>query len=137
MTRYRIREAAGLMGVSDDTVRRWIDAGRLTAANDDAGRLTVDGAELAALAEQVAAEGAYAQAGGAVKESARNRFTGLVTRVERDGVMALVEIQAGPHRVSSLISRASADELGLEPGVRAVASIKSTNVVVEIPASHH
>ncbi|MHA3703924.1 TOBE domain-containing protein [Jatrophihabitans sp. YIM 134969] len=134
MPRYRIREAAGLLGVSDDTVRRWIDAGRLTAANDGGGRLTVDGAALAALAEQVAAEGAFAPTSGAVAESARNRFTGLVTRVVRDGVMALVEIQAGPHRISSLISRESADDLGLEPGVRAVASIKSTNVVVEIPA---
>ena len=130
---YRIREAAGLLGVSDDTVRRWVDAGRLGAGQDDAGRLTVDGAALAALAEQVAADGAFVPASGAVAESARNRFTGLVTRVVRDGVMALVEIQAGPHRVSSLISRESADDLGLEPGVRAVASIKSTNVVVEIP----
>lgn len=135
MPRYRIREAAGLLGVSDDTVRRWIDAGRLTASADGGGRLTVDGAALAALAEQVASEGAFVPATGVAAESARNRFTGLVTRVVRDGVMALVEIQAGPHRVSSLISRESADDLGLEPGVRAVASIKSTNVVVEIPSS--
>lgn len=135
MPRYRIREAAGLLGVSDDTVRRWVDAGRLEVAADDAGRQTVDGAALAALAEQVAAEATLAGAGAVAAESARNRFAGLVTRVERDGVMALVEIQAGPHRVSSLISRRSADDLGLEPGVRAVASIKSTNVVVEIPGS--
>jgi molybdopterin-binding protein len=70
-----------------------------------------------------------------VRESARNRFTGLVTRVVRDTVMAQVEIQAGPHRVVSLMSREAADELGLEPGVLAVATIKSTSVVVEVPAS--
>ncbi len=135
MPSYRLSEAAGLLGVSDDTVRRWIAAGRLREVEGQAGPRAVDGASLAALAEQVAAEGAFAPAGTASSESARNRIPGLVTRVVKDGVMALVEMQAGPHRVSSLISRESADELGLEPGVRAVASIKSTNVVVELPVS--
>ena len=70
-----------------------------------------------------------------VAESARNRFLGLVTQVTRDTVMAQVEIQAGPHRIVSLMSREAADDLGLEPGVLAVAAVKSTNVVVEVPAT--
>ena len=69
-----------------------------------------------------------------VARSARNRFPGIVTRVVKDTVMAQVEIQAGPHRVVSLMSREAADELGLHPGVMAVAAVKSTNVVVEIAA---
>jgi molybdopterin-binding protein len=133
-TTYRVREAADLLGVSDDTLRRWIDADRLHSHTDAAGRMTVDGAQLAALAAELADEATRPDARPVARESARNRFEGLVTRVVRDTVMAQVEIQAGPHRVVSLISRQSADELGLEPGVRAVAAIKSTNVVVELPA---
>ncbi len=129
MTTYRIRDVAELLGVSDDTVRRWVDAGRLHARVDD-GRQVIDGAELAAFARERAEE---PEAGRLAPTSARNRFTGLVTRVVRDQVMAQVEIQAGPHRVVSLISREAADELGLEPGVLATAAVKSTNVVVELP----
>jgi len=126
MTRLRISEAAALLGVSDDTVRRWIDAGRLPTGADEAGRATVEGRDVAALmAEQAVADG------DAPPSSARNRFPGIVTRVERDGVMALVEIQSGPHRVISLMSREAADELGLEPGVRAAAVVKATNVIVD------
>lgn len=122
----RISEAAALLGVSDDTVRRWIESGRLAAGPNGPGPRTVDATSVAGLmAEQAAPVDAP------VPQSARNRLPGIVTRVERDGVMALVEIQAGPHRVTSLLSRESADELGLEPGVRAVAVIKSTNVIVE------
>jgi molybdopterin-binding protein len=125
MTQMRISEAAELLAVSDDTVRRWLDAGRLAAGTGDDGPRTVDAASVAALmAEQSSSVPAT------VQQSARNRFPGIVTRVERDGVMALVEIQAGPHRVISLMSREAADELALEPGVRAFASVKATNVVI-------
>ena len=133
MTTFRIREAAQLLGVSDDTVRRWVDSGRLVSSGGD-GRRTIAGDELARFAEELAASSrATAAPGPMVAESARNRFTGLVTRVVKDTVMAKVEIQAGPYRVVSLMSRDAADELGLEPGTLAVASIKATNVVVEVP----
>ncbi len=130
-----MREAAELLGVSDDTMRRWADAGRIATTTDAAGRLAVDGAALAQLAEEVAASAEPAPERAVVAHSVRNRFTGLVTRVVRDTVMAQVEIQSGPHRFVSLLSREAADELGLEPGVLAVASVKSTNVAVEIPRS--
>jgi len=133
MSLFRIRQAAALLGVSDDTVRRWIDAGRLGAGVDEAGRRVIDGADLAAFARQLAKAQEPPVPRGGVIQSARNRFTGLVTGVIRDKVMAQVEIQAGPHRIVSLLSREAADELGLEPGVLATASIKATNVVVEVP----
>ena|SRR5579875_2705836 len=129
---YRLREAAELLGVSDDTVRRWADSGRLQTTVDAAGRRVVDGVVLARFAEGNAAS--IPEARPIVRESARNRFVGLVTRVVRDTVMAQVELQCGPYRVVSLMSREAADDLGLEPGVRAVASVKSTNVVVEVAA---
>lgn len=135
MATYRISEAATLLGVSDDTVRRWIDVGKVAATTESTGRQAVDGAELARFAQELA-EHVSTDAPGpvsAVGYSMRNRFTGLVTRVVRDKVMAQVEIQAGPHRFVSLLSREAADELGLEPGVLAVAGIKSTNVSVEVP----
>jgi molybdopterin-binding protein len=128
-----MREAAALLGVSDDTLRRWVDAGRVPAQRDEGGRQVVDGADLAALAEEVAVAAERPRPRPVVSESARNRFIGLVTRVVRDTVMAQVEIQSGPHRVVSLMSREAADDLGLEPGVLAVAAIKSTNVVIELP----
>lgn len=133
MATYRMREAAELLGVSDDTLRRWVDAGRVEAQRDAGGRQVVDGAALAALAEEVAAAAERPRPRPVVSESARNRFVGLVTRVVRDTVMAQVEIQSGPHRVVSLMSREAADDLGLEPGVLAVAAVKSTNVVIELP----
>jgi molybdopterin-binding protein len=128
---YRIAQAAALLGVSDDTVRRWVDSGRLTATSRG-GRTMVDGAELAAWAQHVASA---PELGKPVAASARNRFTGLVTRVIKDSVMAQVDLQCGPYRVVSLMSAEAADELGLEPGVLAVASVKSTHVVVEVPPS--
>jgi molybdopterin-binding protein len=134
MPSFRIREAADLLGVSDDTVRRWADAGRIDTAADSSGRRTIDGAELARLAQELASTADRPDLRPVVSESARNRFQGLVTRVVRDTVMAQVEIQCGPHRVVSLMSREAADELGLEPGVLAIAAVKSTNVVVEVPA---
>jgi molybdopterin-binding protein len=135
MTQFRVREAAELLGVSDDTLRRWAEAGRFATTTDGAGRVVVEGAVLAHLAQEVAAAGEQPESRMVTGHSVRNRFTGLVTRVVRDTVMAQVEIQAGPHRFVSLLSREAADELGLEPGVLAVASVKSTNVAVEIPAS--
>lgn len=127
MTQMRLQEAAALLGVSDDTVRRWIEAGRLQAGEQGPGPRTVDAASVAALMAETAPVSAPT-----VPRSARNRFPGIVTRVERDGVMALVEIQAGPHRVTSLLSRESADELGLAPGVRVAGVVKSTSVIVEL-----
>ncbi|NLF05763.1 MAG: TOBE domain-containing protein [Actinomycetales bacterium] len=134
MPQYRIREAAELLGVSTDTVRRWAEAGRLTTTTDAADRQVVEGAVLAAFAQEHAetVRAGHVTAGGA-EQSVRNRFTGLVTRVVRDTVMAQVEIQAGPYRVVSLISREAAVELGLEPGVLAVATAKATNVGIERP----
>jgi molybdopterin-binding protein len=127
---YRLREAAELLGVSDDTVRRWADSGRLETTTDSAGRRAVEGVVLARFAETNATS--LPEAGPVAQASARNRFVGLVTRVVRDTVMAQVELQCGPYRVVSLMSREAADDLGLQPGVRAIASVKSTNVVVEI-----
>ncbi|MBF8189953.1 helix-turn-helix transcriptional regulator [Nonomuraea sp. K274] len=128
MTTFRISEAAALLGVSSDTVRRWVDAGRLAAERDEHGHRRVRGAELAAFARSQ-----VETLDDAGRSSARNRFRGIVTEVLRDSVMAQVEIATGPFRVVSLMSRQAADELGLEVGVVAVAVIKSTNVVVEIP----
>jgi len=131
VTDYRIAEAAEVLGVSDDTVRRWVDAGRLASAARD-GRTVVPGADLAALAASLVDE-AERERTRAGSVSARNRMTGIVTRVVKDTVMAQIEMVCGPHRVVSLMSTEAATELGLEPGVRAIASVKSTNVVVERP----
>jgi molybdopterin-binding protein len=132
---YRISEVASLLGVSDDTVRRWADSGRLPTVKEPGARLAVDGAVLADFLVREAAGTTPVPVAGApiVAESARNRFRGIVTRVTRDTVMAQVELQAGTFRVVSLMSREAADDLGLEPGVVAIAAVKSTNVVVEVP----
>ena len=133
MNQFKIGEAAHLLGVSSDTVRRWGDAGRLPAHRTEGGHRLIDGTDLARLAQERAEAPDGNHDGDAAALSARNRFTGLVTRVLRDGVMAQVEVQAGPHRVVSLISAEAVDDLGLEPGVLAVAVVKATNVVVERP----
>ncbi len=133
VTALRMMDAARLLGVSDDTVRRWADSGRIQSTEDSEGRRVIDGVELARVAAEQASRPGPLEAGPIVGESARNRFTGVVTKVTMDGVMAQVEIQAGPFRVVSLMSAEAAVELGLEPGVLAVASVKSTNVVVEVP----
>lgn len=130
MPHYRMAEVAELFGVSDDTVRRWADSGQLTAIRDAGGRKAVDGVELAAFAK---AQAHATPDPSAVDRSARNRFVGLVTEVIVDTVMAQVEIQCGPHRVVSLMSSEAVRELGLVPGVLAVAVVKSTQVMVETP----
>jgi molybdopterin-binding protein len=129
---YRIGEAAQMLGVSPDTVRRMADAGRLRMVRSPGGQRRIDGEQLArfmATAAQAPNPGAVA------RQSARNRFPGIVTRVLKDKVAAQVEIQAGPHRIVSLMTREAVDDLGLAPGVRAVAVVKATNVVVELPSS--
>jgi molybdopterin-binding protein len=129
---FRIKQAARLLGVSTDTLRRWADGGRVETTTDASGRLAEDGAALARLAQELAAPADPGEATMVVAHSMRNRFPGLVIRVVRDAVMAQVEIQAGPHRFVSLLSREAADGLGLEPGVLAVAAIKATSVSVEM-----
>ena len=131
MNTYRVAEAAEILGVSDDTLRRWVEAGRVPAAVVD-GRTVVEGSDLAVLAESLA-DSRDPDPGRAAAVSARNRLTGIVTRVKKDTVMAQVDLICGPYRIVSLMSCEAADELGLAPGVRAVASVKSTNVVVERP----
>ncbi|HEY2307637.1 MAG TPA: TOBE domain-containing protein [Streptosporangiaceae bacterium] len=133
MPTFRIKEAAQLLGVSADTLRRWADGGRIETTTDASGRLAVDGAVLAGFAQDLAEAANQGEGTIVVAHSVRNRFSGLVSRVVRDTVMAQVEIQAGPHRFVSLLSREAADELGLEPGMLAVAAVKATNVSVEIP----
>ncbi|MBD7956197.1 TOBE domain-containing protein [Microbacterium sp. Sa4CUA7] len=127
MESFRIAEAARLLGVSDDTVRRWVDQGTLPTTGDSPARIPGDA--LAAHAVEVARRVADPPD---VLSSARNRFVGLVTRVQMDGIMAQVDIQAGPHRVVSLMSAEAVRELALEPGSLAVALVKATNVIVEI-----
>lgn len=123
---------AELLGVSPDTVRRWGEEGRFTVDRGPGGQRSIDGADLARyLSEQAAAY----EPDSVRSQSARNRFTGIVTRVDRDRLVAVVEIHAPPHRLVSLMTREAADELDLQPGDLATASVKSTNVVVEIPAS--
>ncbi|MFZ5871627.1 MAG: TOBE domain-containing protein [Actinomycetota bacterium] len=130
MTDFRVSEAAALLGISDDTLRRWAEAGRVEVTRSAGGRMTVSGVALAALAREMARD---QQAAGTPPASARNRLRGIVTGVVKDTVMAQVEMQAGPFRVVSLMSREAADELGLEVGTLAVATVKATNVVVELP----
>jgi len=131
MTMFRIGEAAELLAVSADTVRRWVDAGRLSATRDEHGHRVIAGTDLAALARALGEEPDER----GETSSARNRLRGIVTAVVKDTVMAQVDIQAGPFRVVSLMSREAVDELELEVGSVVVAVIKSTNVVVEKAAA--
>ncbi|GAB3442612.1 helix-turn-helix transcriptional regulator [Phycicoccus ginsengisoli] len=130
MPLMRVRDAATFLGVSDDTVRRWVDSGALPAEADDAGRKVVDGYRVALLAREQAR--AVEDPSG-VGRSARNRFVGLVTDIRRDTVMAQVELQCGPFRVVSLMSSEAVDDLRLELGSVAIAVVKSTTVIVETP----
>jgi molybdopterin-binding protein len=132
MSSYRTSQVADLLGVSPDTVRRWCDDGRLRVGRSEGGHRTVDGADLARyLTEQAAAY----EPDSVMAQSARNRFTGIVTRVDRDKLVAVVEIHAPPHRLVSMMTREAADELDLQPGDLATAAVKSTNVVVEVPTA--
>ena len=131
-TRFTVREAAAVLGVSDDTVRRWADAGRLKVSKSGA-RQTIAGTDLLPLLAELAAQSPLSETFPTAKASARNHFTGIITEVKRDGVMAQVDLQAGPFRIVSLMSREAADELGLEPGMLASASVKATVVTIELP----
>jgi len=130
MPHMRIREAAGFMGVSDDTVRRWIEHGSLNATHDSGGRKVIDGFELAQFARSQATAAPNPLG---VGSSARNRFVGLVTDIRVDTVMAQVELQCGPFRVVSLMSSDAVVDLRLELGSVAVAVVKSTTVIIETP----
>ena len=136
MPMFRVKEAAGLVGVSADTLRRWVDRGRIQGCHRFRRAAGRGRFALALLAQVLGEEAGYDRHPIVVAHSTRNRFPGLVTRVVRDAVMAQVEIQAGPLRFVSLLSREAADELGLEPGMLAVAAVKATSVSVEIPASN-
>jgi molybdopterin-binding protein len=128
---YRIGQAAEVLGVSPDTMRRWADAGQVKVVRTPNGRRYVDGADLARFALQQAQREAL---GPVAAQSARNRFAGIVTRVVRDTVAAQVDVQAGPHRFVALITREAADELGLEAGSLADVVIKATSVGIEVSA---
>ena len=130
MTLIRVSEAARFLGVSDDTVRRWLDNGTLRGQKDKQGKLVIDGLELASLAKS---QSLLPDDPTGIGSSARNRFVGLVTNVIMDKVMAQVELQCGPFRVVSLMSSEAVRDLKLEPGSVATAVVKSTNVIIEVP----
>lgn len=130
MARYKIGDAAHLLGMSVDSVRRLADSGKLPTVRSTGGQRMVDGR---ALARYMATAPTQSKTEPTVGRSARNQFPGIVTRVVKDRVAAQVEIQAGPHRLVSLITREAVDDLGLVPGKRAVAVVKATNVIIELP----
>ncbi len=130
MPQIRIREAAAYLGVSDDTVRRWIEQGVLDVETDASNRMVIDGYDLAKFAQSHATP---ASDPSLVDRSARNRFVGLVTNIVVDKVVAQVELQCGPHRVVSLMTSEAVRELKLELGSVAVAVVKSTTVIIETP----
>lgn len=128
----RVSVAAGLLGVSDDTLRRWIEHGRIESTTDGSGRRVVEGARLAVLAQEIAADHPEDPLdSGAGARSSRNHLTGLVTSVRSDPVMSQVELQCGRYRIVSLISTEAVEELGIEVGAVATAVIKATNVSLE------
>jgi molybdopterin-binding protein len=133
VAKYKVGDAATLLGVSSDTVRRWVDSGRLSSERTPGGQRLINGQDLARFAETMKS---MPETSMVASESARNRFPGIVTKVVRDKVMAQVEVQAGPYRIVSLISREAADDLALAPGVSVVAAVKATNVIVELPSPH-
>ncbi|MGV9254755.1 TOBE domain-containing protein [Streptomyces sp. NPDC003697] len=129
MQSYTIGQAARLLGVSPDTARRWADAGRVATHRDDTGRRLIDGRDLAAFSVELARTGGDEEAPS--QTSVRNAFPGIVTAVKVGDVAAQVEIQAGPHRLVSLLTREAVEELGLEVGMEATARVKSTNVHID------
>ncbi|MCC6225380.1 MAG: helix-turn-helix transcriptional regulator [Microthrixaceae bacterium] len=132
MAEYKTTQVAELLGVSADTVRRWCEEGRLASSAAGGRHRIIDGADLADFLRRQAS--AF-EPESLMPQSARNRFTGIVTRVDRDALVAVVEIHSPPHRIVSMMTREAADELDLQPGVLATAAVKSTNVVVELPAT--
>ncbi|MFJ7152922.1 molybdopterin-binding protein [Streptomyces sp. NPDC100445] len=131
MQSYTIGQAARLLGVSPDTARRWADAGRMTTHRDESGRRVIDGRDLAAFSVELARTGAGSGEEDASRTSVRNAFPGIVTAIKLGDVAAQVEIQAGPHRLVSLLTREAVEELGLEVGMEATARVKSTNVHID------
>lgn len=131
MSQLRVSQAAHLLGVSGDTVRRAIDSGRLTGAKDGSGTTVVQGAEVAAWAAELSTAPATGATGAT---SARNQLTAIVTRIVTDTVMAQVDMQAGPFRLVSLLSTEAVLELGIEVGDVVIASIKATHVTVGVPS---
>lgn len=129
--RLRLGEAADRLGIAPETLRRWVDDGRLAAERTPGGQRTVAADDVARLA---AARRRGAKERPIVAQSARNRFAGTVVSVRRDALVALVEVQAGPHRLVSMVTREAVDELGLEPGSEVVCVVKSTDVMVEVPS---
>jgi len=129
MASYRPGQVAELLGVSVDTVRRWCDEGRLATTRSGGGHRMIDGGALA----EYLRESDPAYEADSVGQSARNRFTGIVTRVDRDKIVAVVELRSRAHRLVSLMTREAADELGLAPGDLAVAVVKASSVIVEVP----
>ncbi len=134
MKDFTVRQAATLLGVSDDTVRRWGESGRVRLHKSANGRTSISGADLVAVMSESAAGSAIADEFPTARSSSRNKLTGLVTRIQVDGVMAQVDLQAGPFRMVSLMSREAVEDLGLEVGMLAVASVKATTVSLELPA---
>ncbi|MGO4755338.1 molybdopterin-binding protein [Streptomyces sp. 2MCAF27] len=135
MQSYTIGQAARLLGVSPDTARRWADAGRVATHRDESGKRLIDGKDLAAFSVELAKGGSSGSGGGTEEEasytSVRNAFPGIVTAIKLGDVAAQVEIQAGPHRLVSLLTREAVEELGLEVGMEATARVKSTNVHID------
>jgi molybdopterin-binding protein len=129
--RLRIGAAAKQLGISPDTLRRWAEAGLISVQLTAGGQRTVSQADVTRLAAERRRSGTDRPI---IAQSARNRFAGSVTRVQRDGVAAVVEVQAGPHRLVSLMTREAADELDLRPGADVVCVVKSTDVIVEVPS---
>jgi molybdopterin-binding protein len=128
-TSVRIGRAAEVLGVSVATLRRWEAEGKLRSLRSEGGQRRVALAEVERLRR-----GRAPRRRPVVAQSARNRFEGVVTRVERDKVAALVEVQAGPHRIVSLVTREAVDELGLQVGDEAVCVVKATNVMIDVPS---
>ncbi len=126
----RIGQAAELLGVSIDTIRRWEEDGRLTTIRTDGGQRLVPISEISRL---MGDRRRATHDRPIVAQSARNRFAGVVTRIERDAVAAVVEVVSGPHRLVSLMTAEAIDEMGLEVGDEAVCVVKATQVIVEVP----
>ena len=132
VARIRVGQAAEMLGVSIETLRRWETDGRLRMERSEGGQRLIEIDEVARLLDERRRASADRPI---VAQSARNRFPGIVTRVERDGVAAVVEVIAGPHRLVSLMTAEAVDELDLKVGDEAVCVVKATNVMVEIPSS--